>query len=44
MKNIIYIIIGTMALVFLANLSAVDETSTIKLVENGQILEINPLY
>lgn len=45
MKKIVYVIIGLIAFVSMVNLSAVSkDDSTIKLSNNGEILDINPLY
>ena len=44
MKNFIYIIIGVMSLVFLFNITAIQDDPTLKMVKNGSVVEINPIY
>lgn len=44
MKKIAYAVIGLMALVLVVNLSATSKNTTIKLQNEGKIVEFNPLY
>jgi len=44
MKKFVYIIIGVMAMVIIANLFAVEDHSMLKFENNGQIIEIDPIY
>ena len=44
MKQIVYVIIAAMALVFLVNISALSKTHTLKVELNNGTLEFNPLY
>ncbi len=44
MKKIVYVIITVMALVVLVNLSAINDSSTLKMESSTGVFEVNPLY